>query len=61
MIETIFPQSKYLVYYGELFSVLSWQVFKGNFQTIIFSQFTSAERTRADTSMRSRLFLLCEL
>ena len=45
MIETIFPQSKYLVHYGELFSVLSWQVFKGHFQIIIFSQFTSAERT----------------
>ena len=29
MIKTIFPQSNYLVYYGELFSVLSLQVFKG--------------------------------
>ena len=45
MIETIFPQSKYLVYYGELFSVLSWQIFKSHLQIIIFSQLTSAERT----------------
>ena len=60
MIETIIPQSKYLVYYDELFSVLSWEIFTGNFQ-IIISEFTSAERTRADTSMRFRLFLLCEL
>ena len=45
MIETIFPHSKYLVYYTELFSAISWQVFKGHFQIIIFSQFTSAERT----------------
>ena len=37
MIKTILPQSRYLVYYGELFSVLSWQVFKGHFQIIIFS------------------------
>ena len=37
MIKTIFPQLRYLVYYGELFSVLSWQVFKGHFQIIIFS------------------------
>ena len=45
MIETIFPQSKYLMYYGVLFSVLSWQFFKGHFQIIIFSQFTSPKRT----------------
>ena len=37
MIKTIFPQLRYLVYYGELFSVLSWQVFKGHFKIIIFS------------------------
>ena len=61
MIETIFPQSKYLVYYVELFSVFSWQVFEVHFQIIIFSQFTSAERTLVDTSMQSRLFLLYEL
>ena len=45
MLETIFPQSKYLVYYGALFSVLSWQIFKGQFQITISSQYTSAERT----------------
>ena len=61
MIETVISQSKYLVSYGELFSVLSWQVFKGNFQIIIFSEFTSAEPTQVDTSMRFCLFLLCEL
>ena len=44
MIETVFPQSEYLVYYGALLNVLSSQVFKGQFQIIIFSQFTSAER-----------------
>ena len=45
MIETIFPQSKYLVYYGELISVFSWRVVKGHFQIIVFSTFTSTART----------------
>ena len=45
MIETIFPQSKYLVYYGELISVFSWRVVKGHFQIIVFSKFTSTART----------------
>ena len=45
MMKTNFPQPKYLVYYGELFSVLSWQAFKAHFQIIIFSQFASADRT----------------
>ena len=51
MIESIFPQSKYLVHYGELFSVLSWLFFKGHFQIIIFSQFTSAEQTLLSGSL----------
>ena len=42
--KTNFPEPKYLVYYGELFSVLSWQTFKAHFQIIIFSQFASADR-----------------
>ena len=70
MIETIFPKSKYLVHYGELFSVLSWQVFKGHFETFwrwfrnilkVISKLSTVYLCRAGTSMRSRLFLLCEL
>ena len=43
IIQNILLQSKCLVYYGKLFSVLSWQVFKDHFQIIILSQFTSTE------------------